>query len=107
MAIGDIVQSIVVLTTALTTVIITVLTTVIMGIGPGCMAGILAGCMAGIVRTIHIGMATTLDRDSGMASISKDREAERGAKRGRAEAPAIGASALESFKPFPLSIFLS
>jgi hypothetical protein len=95
MAIGDIVPSIVVITTVLTTV----LTSVIMGIGPGCMAGILAGCMAGIVRTIHIGMVTTLDRDSGMASISKDREAERGANRGRAEAPGIGASALESFKP--------
>ena len=63
------------------------------------MAGIVAGCMAGIVHTINIGMAITLGRDSGMESISKDREAERGVKRRRAEAPAIGASALESFKP--------
>ena len=62
MAIGDIVPSIVVLTT--------VLTTVLMGIGPGGMADI-----------VLIGMATMLGRGSGMASITKDREEEREAKR--------------------------
>jgi hypothetical protein len=62
------------------------------------MAGIEGpGYMADIVL---IGMAITLGRDSGMASISKDREEERGAKRRGAEAPAIGASALESFKQY-------
>jgi predicted Zn-dependent protease len=82
MAIGDIVPSIVVLTT--------VLTTVLMGIGLGCTIGIDLGDMAGIVL---IGMATMLGRGSGMASISKDREEEREAKRRGVEAPAIVASA--------------
>lgn len=100
MAIGDIVLSIVVLTTVLITVLITVHTTVLMGIGPGCTAGIGGpGCMVGIVLSIHTGMASTVGGGSGSASFSNDRKEECKAKLAGADAPAIGASALESFKP--------